>query len=106
MKRLHCTQSGPMAHHYKNILASHGIDCIIRNEQLASIIGKIPPNEAWPELWVADEIYEEASRVMRRTLLFGRPVSKPWICDGCTEKIEGHFTHCWKCGSGRSAAIC
>ena len=26
------------------------------------------------------------------------PAAPEWVCQNCSEKIEGQFTTCWKCG--------
>ena len=33
-----------------------------------------------------------------------RPVPEAWLCAGCGESIEGHFTACWRCGQSAPAA--
>lgn len=100
MKRVYAHQNGLMMDHLKNILESHGIDCVTRNKDLAIAVGELPPIECWPELWIVDdERYEEAQKIVKKTMLFTGPTSRPWTCPQCGESIEGQFTDCWNCAA-------
>ncbi|MBI4528614.1 MAG: DUF2007 domain-containing protein [Deltaproteobacteria bacterium] len=100
MKRIYSAQDTLMLAHLHNILRSHGIECLVRNEHLAAAAGEIPPIECWLELWILDDTrMNEASALLRRALAPIRAVEKPWQCAGCDEEIGGQFTQCWKCGA-------
>ena len=102
MKRVYAESSSLMVNYLKNVLESHGIDCVIRNQNLGAAVGELPPIECWPELWVVDEgRREEAEKLVKKTMLFTGPTSKPWACPGCGESHPGQFTACWKCGAER-----
>ena len=63
----------------------------------SGIVGQIPPDQALPELWLADDLrWAEA-----RALLHGlqHPVERRWACRGCGEVIDGPFDQCWQCGA-------
>ena len=51
----------------KAVLESHGIECVVRNENLATLSGDIPFTDIMPEIWVVnDEQFEEASDVLKK----------------------------------------
>jgi len=90
-----------MAGMFKELLASEGIQCLIRNEQLSTAMGEIPFVECFPELWVLDEETYPRARMLLDAWLKTAPVAESWVCPGCGEKIDGQFTVCWSCGALR-----
>jgi hypothetical protein len=59
----------------------------------------------WPEIWVNDADYEEASKIVKEK---GSVVSRPpqqsdatWRCPKCGEIIEEPMNACWKCETER-----
>ncbi len=102
MIKIYSNQDTLMLGHLRNVMSSHGIECVIRNQDLSTAMGEIPPIECWPELWILDDSrYEEARALLRRALAPLGPVEKPWKCSGCGEDLEGQFTQCWNCGRSR-----
>ena len=100
MKRLYTAQDPLTISHLKNILETGGVECVVKNIDLAVAMGEIPPIECWPELWVVeDERYEEAQAVIKQSLAPVRGVEKSWRCRNCGEMIDGQFSECWNCGS-------
>lgn len=92
----------PQAWMLKEILAKEGIDCVLRNEQLAAAMGEIPFVECYPELWVIDdEVYPRARLLVEGWLKTSTEAGEPWTCPGCGERLEGHFGACWACGRER-----
>jgi putative signal transducing protein len=89
-------------YHLKNLLDSAGIRCRIQRELLARLAGEIPFPECAAQLVV--ERPEDAGRAEEIVREFSRPapVSAPWTCPGCGERLEGQFTACWKCGRARA----
>lgn len=52
----------------RTILEMRGIECALRNEYSASTVGAAylgPLPFAWPELWVREDQYAEAERILR-----------------------------------------
>jgi hypothetical protein len=96
-------------HHLKNLLQSAGIRCRIHREDLARLAGEVPFPECSAQLVIepgADA--ERAQEIVREFAACPEPVEgRParnagsWACPGCGERLEGQFTACWKCGSGR-----
>ena len=52
MKKVTSADNIVTINHYKNILESEGIPCVIRNQHLGSILGEMPFPDVWPQLWV------------------------------------------------------
>lgn len=99
MKKVTSADSLVTINHYKNLLQSEGIAAFIRNEFLGSIIGEMPFQEAWPELWVRNDLdYDRALELLDcETLLRESPTAR-WRCSHCREDNEGQFAACWNCG--------
>ena len=105
MKRIHTSKDPLMISHLKNVLATFGIKCVMKNMDLISAAGQLPPTECWPELWVVeDEKAGSAKAILKKTLAPLSSVKKGWVCKNCGEKIEGQFSECWNCGCDRSGA--
>ena len=102
MKRVYSSHLGLMVGHMKNILESHSIPCVIRNEYLAGGAGELPPTECWLELWVERDIdYERARGIVEEALQSQHQGGEPWSCPGCGEWLERQFDVCWRCGTER-----
>ncbi len=102
MKKVHSAQDLLMIGHLKNVLETHGMECLIKNIYLGAGAGEIPPIECWPELWVVDDAKYPAARAVLKGILAPMEVlSKPWTCTQCGEEIEGQFTECWNCSKTR-----
>ncbi len=102
MKKIYTSPERLIIFHFKNVLESYHIDCVVKNEYLAGAAGEIPPNECWPELWVKnDDKYDKALKILDKNR-FSTPSTAPdWTCTRCGEKLEGQFTACWQCGETR-----
>jgi hypothetical protein len=99
MKKLTSCDSLVTINHYKNLLASEGIESFIRNEHLASIVGEMPFQEVWPELWVRNDLdYDRALQLLDRATLEAESPGSPWRCPACGTEVEGQFAACWNCG--------
>jgi len=98
MKKLIAADSLITINHYKNVLESEGIAAFIRNEHLGSIVGEMPFQEVWPELWVRNDLdYDRALQLIDVTIAEESP-SSPWKCRNCGSDNEGQFAACWSCG--------
>lgn len=101
MKRVYSAEHGLMTEHIKDVLQEEGIDCMIKNLNLAGGLGEIPPIECWPEVWILeDEDYVRANSIVEDLLKEPGEYRTSWLCQ-CGEKIEGQFTDCWSCGAAR-----
>jgi len=84
--------------HYKNLLQAEGIEAFLKNEHLGSIVGEIPFQEVWPQLWVRNNLdYDRAKQLIDSENLLNESPAENWICDGCGEDNEGQFAACWNC---------
>jgi len=84
--------------HYRNLLQSEGIEAFIKNQYLGSILGEMPFQEVWPELWVKNDMdYDRARQLIAEGILEESP-SEPWTCANCGNENEGQFAACWNCG--------
>lgn len=83
----------------KNVLEMYKIESNITGEYLAAAVGEIPPIEAWPKLWVTEQDYMRAKKIIDEAL--ADPIDSPevLICPKCSEEIESQFTKCWNCGA-------
>lgn len=76
-------------------LERNGVPAQVRDARLG-LAGEIPVADASPTLWVADELAEKATDLVRA---FEQPtlVHPPWTCPNCGEPNEPTFGECWNC---------
>ena len=92
----------PFANLLKERLATEGIACLVRNDELSSALGEIPFVECYPELWVVDEeVWPRARLLLEKWQGEGAEMAPEWLCPVCGERLEGQFQSCWKCGEER-----
>lgn len=105
MKKVTSSQSLVTISHYRNLLQSEGIPSFIRNEYLGSIIGEMPFEEVWPELWVRNDLdHDRALQLIDNATLASESPSSPWKCGGCGTENEGQFAACWNCGASEAVS--
>ena len=98
MKMVYTNADRMIVGNAKNILNSHGINIVLKNEHASSIIGEVSPFDSWVELWVLDDSdYDEACKVLDGAL--SNEDEAPWICESCKEENNASFGSCWKCGT-------
>lgn len=99
MKKVTSADSVVLINHYKNILTSEGIESFIRNEHLGSLMGEVPFQEVWPELWVKRDLdYDRARQLIDADTLLEESSGTQWTCSSCNEENEPTFGVCWNCG--------
>lgn len=104
MKKLHTfgLWERPQAILLQEIFSQEGIDCLLRNADLALALGEIPMTECFPELWVVDdEAFPRARLLLEGWLKEGNPEAGPWQCPNCGEFLDGDFGACWSCDTER-----
>jgi hypothetical protein len=100
MKKVTTAESLVTITHYRNVLESEGIDAFIRNEHLGSIVGDMPFQEVWPQLWVRNDLdYDRALQLLDAATLADESPAAPWKCKRCDAENEGQFAACWNCGT-------
>lgn len=104
MKKVTAADSLVTISHYRNLLASEGIDAFIRNEHLGSILGEMPFPEVWPELWISNDLdLDRARQLIDKAILSESPDEK-WTCAACGAENEGQFAACWQCQAPHETA--
>ena len=98
MKKVTIADSLITINHYKNILISEGIPAFLRNEHLGGIIGEMPFQEVWPQLWVENDLdYDRAKQLIDAATIIEESPTASWQCSNCGEENEGQFAACWAC---------
>ncbi len=101
MHRVYSSPSEPSAHLVRNVLANHGIPCLVRNEYSTKGYGP-NPSAGWVEVWIINgDDLAEAQRIIESEVEEQAAPEAPWRCAGCGEEMEGQFTQCWNCGTER-----
>ena len=97
MKKVTSADSLIIISHYKNLLQSEGIEAFIRNEHLGSIVGEMPFQEVWPELWVRNDLDLDRARQLIDASIKEESPADSWACSKCGAENEGQFALCWQC---------
>jgi hypothetical protein len=97
MKRLTQAPNIALATLWADMLSQAGLAASVQRYFAGGIAGEIPPDQALPEVWVHDD----TQLVEARELLaeFQHPAWRHWVCRGCSERIDGPFEQCWRCGA-------
>ena len=99
MKKVTSADSLVTINHYKNLLESEGITAFIKNEHFGSIMGEIPFQEVWPELWIDNDLdLDRAKQLIGEAILADESPAADWRCANCKTENEGQFAACWQCG--------
>jgi len=102
LKKVTAVDSLITINHYKNILTSEGIPAFLRNEHLGSIVGEMPFQEVWPQLWVENDLdYDRALQLIDAASVLDESPLAPWRCQSCKTENEGQFAACWNCGQSQ-----
>ncbi len=100
MKKVTSADSLVTINHFRNLLVSEGIPAFLKNEHFGSIMGEVPFQEVWPELWVENDLdYDRAMQLINSAKIAEESPSAPWTCRDCREENEGQFAVCWQCGA-------
>ncbi len=97
MKKVTSADSLITISHYRNVLESEGIEAFIRNEHLSGILGEMPFQEVWPELWVRNDLDLDRARQLIDAAITDESPPESWRCKKCDAENEGQFAACWKC---------
>ena len=99
MKKVTSADSLITINHYKNLLASEGISAFLKNEHFGSIMGEVPFQEVWPELWVAHDLdYDRALQLIDSAKIADESPAASWRCKDLWGENEGQLAACWNCG--------
>jgi hypothetical protein len=86
---------------WADLLGQAGVSASVQRAFAGSIAGQIPPDQALPEVWIADD--EDPQRAQALLDALRAPQSRRWHCRGCGELVEGPFEQCWNCGAAMPA---
>lgn len=101
MKKVTSADSIITISHYRNILESEGITAFMRNHNLGSILGEMPFQEVWPELWIENDLdFNRAVELISGVALAAETPAAGWRCADCGNDNEAQFGQCWNCGAG------
>ena len=97
MKKVTSADSLITVSHYRNLLQSEGIEAFIRNEHLGGILGEMPFQEVWPELWIRNDLDLDRAKQLIDAAIVDESPKDPWTCGKCGSENEGQFAACWNC---------
>lgn len=97
MRRLAQAPNLAIATLWADMLCGAGFEVTVQRAFAGSIAGEIPPDQALPELWLADDA--QRTQALRLLHELQHPIERRWACPGCGEVIEGPFANCWCCGA-------
>ncbi|NQT34638.1 DUF2007 domain-containing protein [bacterium] len=87
MINIYSHQNSTSVYLMKNVLENFDIQCEIRNEALASVVGQYNPFNTWIELWIMDDAkYDEAQKILKEALSDEGTKGEPWKCSKCGEE--------------------
>ena len=97
MKRLLQAPNLALATLWADQLGAAGIEAVVQRAYASGIVGHIPPDQALPEVWVADDGQLDRARALLHE--WQHLPHRQWCCRACGEQVEGPFEICWNCGA-------
>ena len=94
------------AEHMKYVLAEACIRSRVTGAPLQSIIGELPAQLSAPGIWVRNEDYDKARKIIDREIALLREQRErrsEWKCEDCGERNEPEFAICWYCQNPQDA---
>jgi hypothetical protein len=83
----------------KDLLGHHGIKAHVFNANMSSIVGDIPPDQAWPQVWLDDDADRARAERVLRDHLAACNRQGVVFCRACREENPATFELCWHCGT-------
>jgi hypothetical protein len=102
MKRLTSAPNIAIATLWADMLRWAGVEASVQRYYAGSIAGEIPPDQALPEVWIADDAGLARAQALLHELR--HPPHRHWLCTRCGERIDGPFEQCWNCGAAMPGA--
>ena len=97
MRRLTQAPNLAIATLWADVLCGAGMAVTVQRAFASGIAGEIPPDQALPEVWLADDARLDAARQLLDALRAAP--DRHWVCRGCGERVDGPFEQCWNCGA-------
>jgi hypothetical protein len=96
----------PEAHLVAGLMRQVGLSVTMRNADVLSAAGELPPHSVLPTLWVRGE--SEFGRAREVVALYEQRLGDAtlanlpdWTCASCGEISPGNFELCWQCREPR-----
>ena len=102
MRKVFTHENRLIVFHMRNLLQEQGIASQLRNEFAGGGVGDLSPFETWPELWVGDEDFNQASSIIEMNDS-GDSRGGRWVCPKCGEVNDRQFRLCWRCSSANES---
>jgi len=83
----------------KDALEINGIKAHVFNENMSSIVGDVPPEVAWPQVWLDDDADRARAVAVLRDYHAARARQGVLFCGACREENPATFELCWNCGA-------
>ena len=99
MKLIYTHENRFIVFNARNLLARDNIDAHLKNEFIAGAAGDLSPFDTWLELWVEDEFYNKAKKLLLP--LTEESSTTEWTCPACGEANGASFEICWNCEKDR-----
>lgn len=100
MRRLYRHENAWQVELLAQWLVQQGIAIERRNQFAAGAAGDLSPFDCWPELWVPEDQWTQASQLLQQFQQAGQ--APDWYCRHCGERNPGAFDWCWHCGQAPS----
>ncbi len=97
MRKLTSAPNLALATLWADMLRDAGFEARVLRQYTGSIAGEIPPDQALPEIWIAEDERVAEARALLHQLR--HPPFRRWRCAACGELVEGPFDSCWNCGA-------
>lgn len=94
MKLIYTHENKIIVENTRNYLSECGIDSEMRNEFACGAIGDLSPIQTWPELWVSENDFTQAKKLIDSIVNSTDP---SWSCTQCGEENDASFEFCWNC---------
>jgi Putative prokaryotic signal transducing protein len=101
VKRLVSAPNLALATLWADLLRGAGLPVTVQRAFAGSIAGELPPDQAQPELWIADDDLVDRAKALLVALT--HPPHRHWCCPSCREIVDGPFDVCWNCGAAMPA---
>lgn len=99
MKLIYTNEDRFSVFNARNLLVNANIDVNLKNEFISGAAGDLSPFDTWLELWVEDEFYNKAKKLLLP--LTDVNASTDWSCPACGETNGASFEICWNCEKDR-----
>lgn len=87
------------AHILLGLLRAQGIDARILNAGAHGVLGEIPFDQTYPELWLVDPADLDRARIVFEGFELPAASAPDATCPACAEANPASFAVCWHCGA-------